>query len=142
VGNLAELLEMPVLSEFLGMRGARLQEIAVEHLVRAAGTRALSSAIRQTGEDIEAMGEDEIDEGLVRVAVADAAAERSDELAIASDLLAFRGVDEVAAAVEAGALAREASQAGMAEVAAGADLVGKGAAAATAGEALQAGAGQ
>ena len=77
VGDVVDLLDMPVLAEFLGERGMHLQEIAVEQMIRAVGTRALAGAIKAAGKDIEAMGEQELTEGAVRLAVADAAAERS-----------------------------------------------------------------
>ena len=44
----------------------RLQEIAVDQLLRFTGTRALAGAIKEAGQDIEAMGEHEVAEGLVR----------------------------------------------------------------------------
>jgi hypothetical protein len=131
-----------VLATFLDRRGARLQEIAVEQLMRAAGTRALAGAIREAGWDIEEMGEQEMTEGAVRMAVSDAAAERSAELSVASDLLAAQGIDEAATAIAAGAVATDTARAGVAEIAAGAEAVGKGEAAAAAGEAMQARAGQ
>ena len=62
--DVVDLLEMPVLATFLERRGLRLQEIAVEQLMRAASTRALAGAVKQAGRDIEAMGEQEIAEGL------------------------------------------------------------------------------
>ena len=110
--------------------------------MRAASTRALAGAIRQAGRDIEAMGEQEIAEGAVRLAVSDAAAERSEQLAVTSVLLAGQGADELATAAVAGAVAKDAARAGVAEIAAGAEEVGKGEAAVAAGEALQARAGQ
>jgi hypothetical protein len=142
VSDIADLLDMPILADFLEERSVRLQEIAVEQLMRAAGTRALAGAIKRAGQDIEAMGEEEITEGVVRLAVSDAAAERGEELAMASDLLAAQGADELATAVAAGAVAKEAARTGVVEIAAGAKEVGKGEAAVVAGEAMQARAGQ
>ena len=88
VSDVVGLLDMPVLAEFLEERGSRLQDIAVDQLLRYTGTRALAGAIKEAGEDIEAMGEDEVVEGMVRGAVSEAAAERSAELSAASDALA------------------------------------------------------
>ena len=82
------------------------------------------------------MGETEIVEGQVRVAVAEVAAERSAELSAASDALAARGVDELTTAAVASAVAREAAQTGVAEIAAGAEELGAGEATAAMGEAL------
>ena len=44
VSDVAGLLDMPVLAEFLEERGMRLQEIAVDQLLRYTGTRALAGA--------------------------------------------------------------------------------------------------
>ena len=60
------------------------------------------------GRDIEAMGETEIAEGQLRVAVAQVAAERSPEFSAASDALAGKAVDELTTAAMAGEVAREA----------------------------------
>ena len=88
VSDVVDMLDMPVLAEFLDERGMRLQEIAVDQLLRYTGTRALAGAIKETGKEIEAMGEQEVAEGAVRMAVSEAAAERSQELSMASDALA------------------------------------------------------
>ena len=72
------------------------------------------------------MGEQEVAEGAVRVAVSEAAAERSAELSVASDVLAAKGVDELETAAVAGPVAKEAARTGMAEIAAGAEEMGAG----------------
>ena len=137
VSDVAGLLDMPVLAEFLEERGMRLQEIAVDQLLRYTGTRALAGAIKTAGEDIEAMGEDEVVEGMMRGAVSEAAAKRSAELSAASGALAARGVDELTTAAVAGAVAREAAQTGVAEIAQGAEELGAGEATAAMGEVLE-----
>ena len=70
------------------------------------------------------------------------AAERSEQLAVTGVLLAGQGADELATAAVAGAAAKDAARAGVAEIAAGAREVGKGEAVVVAGEALQARASQ
>jgi hypothetical protein len=138
LGDVLDALDMPVLSEYLAERGQRLQEIAADQLLRYTSTRALAGAIAQAGKDVEAMGEREVEEGAIRLAVSEAAAERSADLYQASDMLAGMADDELAVAVVAGKVARVAGEAGVAEVAAGAEAVGKGEAAVAAGDALQA----
>ena len=54
VSDVIEILDMPVLADFLGERGMLLQEIAVDQLLRYTGTRALAGAIKETGQEIEA----------------------------------------------------------------------------------------
>lgn len=141
VSDVVGMLDMPVLSEFLGGRGMRLREIAVDQLLRYTGTRALAGAIKQEGASIEAMGENEIVEGVVRMAASQAAAERSAELSVASDLLAMQGVDALATAAAAGEVAIAARSAGVTKIALGAEAMGAGEATAAAGEALVARAG-
>ena len=76
------------------------------------------------------------------MAVSEAAAERSGELSVASDVLAVKGVDELETAAVAGAVAKEAARTGVAEIAAGAEEIGAGEATEAAGEALEARAGR
>jgi hypothetical protein len=83
------------------------------------------------------MGETEIAEGQLRVAVAGVAAERSAELSATSDALAAKGVDELTTAAIAGAVAREAAVTGVVEIATGAKEMGAGEATAAMGEALE-----
>jgi hypothetical protein len=71
------------------------------------------------------------------MAVSEAAAERSAELSAASDALAAKGVDELVTAELAGAVAREAVAAGVAEVAEGSATMGAGEATAAMGEMLE-----
>ena len=142
VSDVVGLLDMPVLAEFLEERGLRLQEIAVDQLLRYTGTRALAGAMRDTGKDIEAMGKQEVAEGSIRMAVSDAAAERSAELRMASDALTERGLDELETADVAVDVARAAGAAGVAKIAQGAETIGAGEAAVAAGEGLAARAGE
>ena len=63
VSDVAGLLDMPVIAEFLEERGSHLQDIAVDQLLRYTSTRALAGAIKEAGQHIEAMGENEVVEG-------------------------------------------------------------------------------
>jgi hypothetical protein len=137
VSDVVGALDMPVLADFLEDRGLRLQEIAADQLLRYTGTRALAGAIKQAGEDVEAMGEDEVVEGMMRGAVSEATAQRSAELSAASDALAVKGVDELTTAAMAGMVAREAAQSGVAEIASGAEEMGMGEATMAMGETLE-----
>jgi hypothetical protein len=106
-------------------------------MLRFTGTRALAGALKQTGKDIEVMGEQEMAEGVVRIAVSEAAAERSAELFVASDALAAKAVAELDTAQQAGALARAAVASGVAEIAEGSMAMGAGAATEAMGETLE-----
>jgi hypothetical protein len=138
VSDVASVLDFPVVAEFLEERGMRLQEIAVDQLLRFTGTRALAGAIKQAGQDIEAMGEQEVTEGLTRMSVSDMAAERSAELSAASDALAAKAMNEFETAQTARAVARDAVASGVAEIAQGAEEIGAGKATAAVGKALEA----
>ena len=83
VGNVVTRLQMPVLAGFLAMRSISLQEVAVDTIVRAAGSRALSQVIAAEEAELEEMGIEEAAEGLTRQAAAEALAERSEQLAMA-----------------------------------------------------------
>jgi hypothetical protein len=83
VGLVTERLQMPVLSVFLDDRGQKLEQMAVDTILRAASTRALSQLAMAKGMKIEAMGVEEVAEGLARVAASEAMSERSAELAYA-----------------------------------------------------------
>ena len=137
ISDVAGVLDMPVLADFLEERGMRLQQIAADQLLRYTGTRALAGAIKQAGEDIEVMGEDEVVEGMARGAASEAVAERSAELSVASDMLAAKGVDELTTAAMAGMVARDAAQSGVAEIANGAEEMGAGEATAAMGAAFE-----
>jgi len=76
VSDVVELLEMPVLSAFLEQRGESLQEVAVEIILQAAGTRALSQVLGATSAKVGDLGAGEVAEGLVRGAASQAMAER------------------------------------------------------------------
>jgi len=72
----------------------------------------------------------------LRLAVSEAAAQRSAELSAASDALATRAVDEMVTAEIAGSVAREAAVTGVAKIAQGAEEMGAGEATLAMGEAL------
>jgi len=80
------------------------------------------------GLKMEAMGAEEVAEGLARMAASEAMAERSAELAYAGVGLAERGIEEIETAAVAADVAREVVKAGVAEVAEGASEMGAAAA--------------
>ncbi|RIK20084.1 MAG: hypothetical protein DCC51_07965 [Anaerolineae bacterium] len=120
VSHVTDALEMPVLTVFLSDRGAHLKKVAVDVIMQAAATRSLSQVMSDTGRKIGDLGENEVDEGVVRLMASDAAAQRAEELAVASNLLATRGAVEVGVAVAADELVRGMVAEGASELAAGA----------------------
>ena len=71
------------------------------------------------------MGTEEVDEGVLRLAASDIAAERSAELSAAGLALGVRGMVEMEMAAEDADLAREFEAAGVDEMAIGAEELGE-----------------
>ena len=117
-------LEMPVLAAVLGDRGQSLQEIGADVILRAAAERSLSALMEATGLQIAELGEGEMDEGALRLAASDLAAERAGELAAAGLLLGLRGEAELEDAADDADLAADIAAEGVAEIAEGAADLG------------------
>lgn len=103
IANVVDALEMPVLAAVLDDRGEQIQNIAVDVILRAAAERWLAQLMAATGQQIGELGAEEIDEGLLRTAASEIAAERSTELAEAGADLADEMVEAGVADVTAGA---------------------------------------
>ena len=126
LGKIVGKLEMPVLSAVLGDRSERLSEIAIDTILRAAATRSLTELIEATGQRIGEMGEEEIDEGVLRLAASDIAAERSADLSAAGYALGRAGLAELEMAAEDAESGRRTSgPIGVEEVARGAEELGE-----------------
>jgi hypothetical protein len=130
VGQVINLLQMPVLSAFLAARGGRLQEMAVEQIRQSGSTHSLARALTATGQKIAGMGENEIVEGIARLAVSEGMAERSALLSTEGALLAAKGMEQMVAAGELDLAARAAAAEGAADIAEGSTALGGAAAAA------------
>jgi len=120
VGNIADILDMPILSLFLEEQGEELQAIAIDSMLRAGATRTLASAMHATGATVADLGVNEVAEGLTRLAVASDIAVESEELAEtgAADFVA--GVSEVAASEVMDDVAKDVAAEGVADIATGA----------------------
>jgi hypothetical protein len=101
-----------------------LQGIAVDVLLRAAATRSLARLVDATGLRLAEMGEEEIDEGALRLAAADMAADRAAELGAAGLAASMAGVADLEIAADDAYLARGLAREGVAEVATGAAELG------------------
>jgi len=124
VGLVTERLQMPVLAAFLDARGEQLEQIAVNAILRSSSNRALAQLAMAKGMKIEAMGAEEVAEGLARMVASEAMAERSAELAYTSAVLAEEGVEQMEVGAVAAEVARAGVKVGVAEVAAGASELG------------------
>ncbi len=128
ISDVLERLQLPVLSALLDDRGERLQEMAVDSILRAGSSRGLSQALASAGKTMGALGENEMAEGVARLAVSAAAADQAVELAETAEILTEQGVEKLAAAEMARQLGREMVAEGVAGVAAGAADMGAAAA--------------
>lgn len=112
VGDLAILMDMPTLAEFLDSKSDELQNLAVDTMMRFSATRALSQLMGETSEGIAEMGVTEMAEGVVRMGVAEGVAARGEELMDAGAEMAAGGLAEMEAADELrNAAAEEAEEA-------------------------------
>jgi hypothetical protein len=105
VGDVVARLDMPVVSALLEDRGGRLQQIAVDTVLRSGSTRAIARTIAATGEDLEGAGTEEALEGVARQLASRAMAADSAALAEEGAELATQGLIEVAVADAAADLA-------------------------------------
>lgn len=124
VGDVVGMLEMPVLASFLSNRSSLLKGLAVKQVLRSASATSLSEMMAVSGQKIEALGTNEAAEGLARMMVSGAIAERSNQLAEASEELAVMGLTEAAVAQAAADTARELVKEGVAGIAEGAASLG------------------
>lgn len=118
-------MQMPVLAAVLTDRGQKLQRIAADVIVRAAATRSLAQVMAATGVQIGDLGAQEIDEGAMRLAASDLAAERAAEVAAGSLMLGLRATEELAMAEDAATVAGALAAVGVADLAEGATELGE-----------------
>jgi hypothetical protein len=101
-----------------------LNDWAVGSILRASGTRALAAAMAASGHDLAGLGENEVAEGIVRLAASEALSERSDELAVEGFETMVAGAEEVETAAGLGDRSRAAEATGIAEATEGAAALG------------------
>jgi hypothetical protein len=124
VRDMVEALKMPVLAEFLTDRAARLHAMSVEQIRVAISTDGLSQVLAATGQKIGTLGENEVEEGMVRLSTSQAVAVQSEALAISSDTLAVKGLTEVVIGEEVAQDARAEAMQGTAEISSGSAVMG------------------
>jgi hypothetical protein len=122
--RLVESLKMPVFAAFLAGRATRLHEMSVEQIRVAIATKGVSQLMADTGKQIGSLGENEMEEGIARLKVSEAAAGESAALSKASENLAQQGFEEVVLAGEATRAARAETMEGAAEIATGSAVLG------------------
>ena len=136
-GQIVTRLKMPVLAAFLGDRSERLNNCAINDVVRSSATRVVATALIATGADIRGLSEQEIAEGVVRMALESAMTERADDLAADAALQSVQSKDKLAAAEELGSAARAAAREGVAQTAIGGAELGAAAVMTTVAEGME-----
>lgn len=126
ISDAAGLLNMPVMARVLDERAMALQQIGVEVLVQYMLGREMSKALEAKGIEVGAFGANEAAEGMARLALSEAAAERAEDLEEMSVELTMRGVDSAIEAGQAADAARTVADAGISDIAQGAATVGAG----------------
>lgn len=123
-GEIVDSLRMPVLSVFLAKRAARLHEMSLEQIRTALSTHAAAKVLETTGQKINALGENEMDEGVTRLTVSAVVSEESAAMSKASEELAVQGIEELIIGAEVGKAARTEAQESAAEISSGSAAVG------------------
>ncbi|NJD58227.1 MAG: hypothetical protein C3F13_19565 [Anaerolineales bacterium] len=123
-GEIIEALKMPVLSLFLGNRAARLHEMSVEQIRIAMSTDGISKALAATGQKINALGQNEVEEGILRMSTSEAVSVESARLSEASDELAVQGITELVIGNEVRETAKLTAVEGASEISSGAAVMG------------------
>jgi hypothetical protein len=124
VGEIVNALKLPVLATFLSKRADRMHEMSMEQIRLSISTDGVSKVLAVTGKRITSLGENEVEEGILRLAVSQAASERSDALSKASEELTMQGMEETLIAGEVGQAARAEAIEGVAEISTGSAVVG------------------
>ena len=123
-GTIVKRIEMPILAKFLHGRSTQLDHLAVNTVLRASSTRVLAVAMAATGARVADLSEQEVTEGIVRLAASEALAEEADDLAADSALTAVRGIGELENLEELRTAARAEAGWGVAKVARGSAELG------------------
>jgi hypothetical protein len=135
--NVISTLGMPVIASFLEDKGEELQELASDVLLRSGASRALATAMAETGAEVGELGVGEVAHGIGRMAEAEELEFQSELLQDAGEQLTEQGLEEVVASEDMREAAKEIRAEGVAEVAAGAEEVGEAEATEAVAEALE-----
>jgi hypothetical protein len=124
VSEMVDGLKMPVLANFLSARAARLHEMSVEQIRLSISADGVSQVLAGAGQRITSLGENEVEEGLVRLATSEAVSAESAAMSKASQDLAVQGIEEMVIGGDVTQAAREKAAEGAAELSAGSATLG------------------
>ena len=123
--NILSALGLPLFSDFLDDKGQELQELAVEVLLRSGASRALATAMAETGVEVGDLGIGEVAEGIERLVESEEQESQSELLEDAGEQLTEQGLEEVVASEDLSEAAKEIRTEGVEEIATGAEEVGE-----------------
>jgi predicted nucleic acid-binding protein len=106
-------------------KGQELQDLAVDELLRSGATRALATAMAETGAEVGELGVGEVAEGIGRLIKSEELEDQSELLEDAAEQLEEQGMDEVLASEELSEAAKEIRAEGVSEIEVGAEEVGE-----------------
>ncbi len=124
VSEIVVALKMPVMADFLLDRSGRLHEMSVEQIRHAISTDGVAQVLASTGQRINTLGENEVEEGLVRLATSEAVSAESVAMSKTSQELAAVGIGELIIGNEVSQEARNQAIEGVNEISAGSDALG------------------
>jgi hypothetical protein len=117
-------MKMPVMETFLTERAARLHEMSVEQIRIAISTDGVSQILSATEQRINTLGENEVEEGMVRLATSEAVLAESAARSKASEDLAVQGIGEMVIGGEISEAARAEAMEGTAAISSGSAVMG------------------
>jgi hypothetical protein len=117
-------MKMPVMAAFLTERAVRLHEMSIEQIRIAISTDGVSQILSGAEKRINTLGENEVEEGLVRMAVSEAVSAESAARSYASEDLAVQGIEEMVIGSQVSEAAREEAVQGAAEISSGSAVIG------------------
>jgi hypothetical protein len=117
-------MKMPVMETFLSERAARLHEMSVEQIRIAISTDGVSQILSAAEQKINTLGENEVEEGMVRLATSEAVLAESAARSKASEDLAVQGIGEMVIGGELSEAARAEVMEGTAEISSGSAVMG------------------
>jgi hypothetical protein len=117
-------MKMPVMVTFLTERAERLHEMSVEQIRIAISTDGVSQILSAAEQRINTLGENEVEEGMVRLATSEAVSAESAARSKASEDLARQGIGEMVLGGEVNEAAQAETMEGTAEISSGSAIMG------------------
>jgi hypothetical protein len=112
------------LATFLIERAARLHAMSVEQIRIAISTDGVSQILSAAEQRISTLGENEVEEGMVRLSTSQAVAAESAARSQASEDLAVRGIEEMVIGGEVSDVAQAETVKAAAEISSGSAVIG------------------